>query len=86
MKALPSSTTLAGHYRVRFDHVDRFGKLSLRRTGSMHHLGIGRAHAGKAVTILVDEVEVMVIDQVSGEILSKHTIDPEQNYWAKKKL
>jgi transposase InsO family protein len=86
VKAVPPSTTLAGHYRVRFDHVDRFGKVSLRRAGKMHHLGVGRGYAGKAVTILVDEGEVMVIDQGSGEIISKHTIDPEKNHWVKKKV
>ena len=85
VKAVPPSTTLAGHYRVRFDRVDTFGKVSLRRAGKMHHLGVGRGYAGKAVTVLVDEVEVMVIDQGSGEIISKHTIDPEKNHWAKKK-
>ena len=31
VKAVPPSTTLAGHYRVRFDRVDAFGKTSLRR-------------------------------------------------------
>ena len=85
VKAVPPSTTLAGHYRVRFDRVDAFGKTSLRRAGKMHHLGVGRGHAGKAVTVLVDEIEVMVIDQGSGEIISKHTIDPEKSYWVKKR-
>ena len=51
----------------------------------MHHLGAGRGHVGKAVTALVDEIEVMVIDQGSGEMISKHTIDPEKNYWVKKR-
>ncbi len=54
VKAVPTST-ISGHYRVRFDHVDKFGKVSLRRAGKMHHLGAGRAHAGKAITILIDE-------------------------------
>ncbi len=83
VKAVPPSTTLGGHYRVRFDRVDKFGKVSLRRAGKMHHLRVGIAHAGKAVTILVDEVEVMVIDQISGEIISKHRIRPDKNYWPK---
>jgi len=85
VKALPPSAALAGHYRVRFDHVDIFGKVSLRRAGNMHHLGVGKVHAGKAITVLVDEIEVMVIDQGSGEIISEHVIDPGKNYWAKKR-
>jgi hypothetical protein len=36
------------HYRVRFDHVDRFGKATLRRAGKMHHLGIGIEHRGES--------------------------------------
>ncbi len=82
VKAAPLSTTLAGHYRVRFDHVDHFGKVSLRRAGKMHHLGIGRAHAGKAITILVDEKVVQVVEDKTGEILTTHLIDGEKIYWA----
>ena len=62
VKAVAPSTTLVGHYRVRLDRVDAFGKTFLRRAGKMHHLGASRGHVGKAVTVLVDEIEVMVID------------------------
>lgn len=84
VKAAPLSTTLAGHYRVRFDHVDKFGKVSLRRAGKMHHLGVGRAHTGKAITILVDEKVVQVVEDKTGEILTTHLIDGEKIYWAQK--
>ncbi len=33
-----------GHYRLRYDHVDPNGKITLRRAGRMHHLGIGIRH------------------------------------------
>lgn len=82
LKAVPPSTTLAGHYRIRFDRVDKFGKASLRRAGKMHHLGVGRAHAGKAVTILVDEQLVQVVEDKTGEILTSHLIDGAKSYWA----
>ncbi len=82
VKATPPSTTLAGHYRVRFDHVDKFGKVSLRRAGKMHHLGVGRAHAGKAITILIDEKVVQVVEDKTGEILTTHLIDGQKIYWA----
>jgi transposase InsO family protein len=72
-----------GHYRVRFDRVDRFGKVTLRRAGVMHHLGIGIEHRGRKLMMLVDEVEVRVIDDVTGEIISTHLIEPEKNYWAR---
>ena len=36
------------HYRLRYDRLDTTGKMTLRRAGRMHHLGIGRAHAANA--------------------------------------
>jgi transposase InsO family protein len=72
-----------GHYRVRFDYVDRFGKVTLRRAGIMHHLGIGIEHRGRKLMMLVDEAEVRVIDDVTGEMISTHVIEPEKNYWAR---
>lgn len=72
-----------GHYRVRFDRVDRFGKVTLRRAGITHHLGIGAAHRDRKIMMLVDESEVRVIDDATGEIISTHLIKPEKNYWAR---
>ena len=59
----------------------RLGKISLRRAGRIHHLGIGAAHAGSVVTILIDPDTVTVINQDTGEVLSRHIIDPDRNYW-----
>ena len=59
----------------------RLGKISLRRAGRIHHLGVGAAHAGSVVTILIDPDTVTVINQDTGEVLSRHIIDPDRNYW-----
>ena len=80
-KARPTGTPAAGYYRVRFDHVGTNGKISLRRAGKMHHLGIGTAHAGKAVVILVTEAQVTVIDRTTRQTLATNTIDPTRSYW-----
>ncbi len=80
-KARPANTTIAGFYRVRFDHVDTYGKLSLRRAGRMHHLGIGVIHARKPVTILITDHQVTVVERHTGEVLATHTIDPIRTYW-----
>jgi transposase InsO family protein len=72
-----------GHYRVRFDCVDRFGKVTLRRAGVTHHLGIGAVHRNRRIMTLVDEEQVRVIDDVTGEVISAHLINPERNYWAR---
>jgi hypothetical protein len=78
------SKPLAAHYRIRRDIIDQFGKLSLRRAGQLHHLGVGRDHARKPVLILTDATQATVTDQNTGEILGTYDIDPERNYWANK--
>src|SRR5215207_7171384 len=40
-KALPAGPRAPGHYRIRYDNVGDGGKISIRRAGRMHHLGIG---------------------------------------------
>lgn len=71
----------AGHYRLRYDHVGTNGKISFRRAGRMHHLGVGYRHRGKRVLALADDATVTVVHLDSGEILSEHTIDPARSYW-----
>ena len=41
-----------GYYRLRYDHVDAGGKVSIRHAGRMHDLGIGTAHRGKEIPAL----------------------------------
>lgn len=83
VKAAPPDTAPGdrAHYRVRIDTVDRNGKVSLRRAGRMHHLGIGTHRAGTPVLILIDHNTVDVIDPLTGEHLSSHRIDPDHSYW-----
>lgn len=84
IKATPTKQPLNAHYRVRHDTIDQFGKLTLRRAGKLHHLGIGRHYAKHEVLILVDEHEVTVTNQTTGEILGTYDINPDRNYWANK--
>jgi hypothetical protein len=81
IKPAPAGQPGQPHYRVRKDHIDRLDKISLRRAGRMHHLGVGATHKGKAVTILIDPDSVTVIHHDTGEVLSEHTIDPDRSYW-----
>ena len=81
-KALPASTAHArGHYRLRHDRLDNTGKMSLRRAGRMHHLGVGAKHARKRVLALADDHRITVTDLTTGEVLSAHLIEPEKTYW-----
>ena len=79
-KALPAGNTSA-HFRVRLDHVDTGGKISLRRAGRMHHLGIGHAHRGQPAIVLIDATTATVVHRTTGEVLSTHHIDPTRTYW-----
>lgn len=69
-------------WRTRTDRVDKNGKLSLRYAGIMRHLGIGRAHAGTAVLMLIHDRDVTVSDAGTGEIIARHRIDPARDYQA----
>lgn len=81
-KAAPATNGHSpGHYRLRYDRLDARGAMSLRRAGRMHHLGIGRAHARKRVLAFADDQSVTVADLTTGEVLSRHLVDPDKSYW-----
>lgn len=80
-KAEPTGPEAPDHYRLRYDRLDKLGKMSFRRAGRMHHLGIGYAHARTRVLAIADDTTVTVTALETGEILSTHTIDPTKTYW-----
>jgi transposase InsO family protein len=82
-KAHPARYPLE-HFRIRHDTVDQFGKLTLRHGSRLHHLGVGRAHRGTPVLILVTATTVTVISTTSHDALANHHIDPDKNYWPNK--
>ena len=77
-KATPS--TRDGHWRIREDKVGPGGKVSLRRGGKLHHIGLGTEHAGAPVKLLIHDLNILVIDTTTGEIIRELTLDPERNY------
>lgn len=81
LKATPAGETLTGHYRIRTDRLDIKGKVSLRRAGKMHHLGVRAENGRKRVLMLIDETTVTVTEMNTGEVLSQHLIEPEKHYW-----
>jgi hypothetical protein len=80
-KAAPRTIADTTHYRVRIDRLDSRGKVSLRRAGNMHHLGVRAENARKHVLLLIDETTATVTELTTGEVLSQHLINPERNYW-----
>ena len=82
-KAVPAATTDAAEWRSRTDTVDRHGKVTLRYAGQLRHLGVGRAHAGTPVLILIHDRNATVSSITTNDIIAEFTIDPDKNYQAK---
>jgi transposase InsO family protein len=79
-KAAASGVPLIdGHFRVRHDKIDSDGKLTLRHNSRLHHIGIGRRHAGTPVLLLVHDLHVRVLTS-SGHLLRDLQLDPTRDY------
>lgn len=63
------------HNRVRTDKVDKSGTVTLRVNGHLHHIGIGRTHAGTHVRLLIQNHDITIINAATGEILRELTLD-----------
>jgi transposase InsO family protein len=68
--------------RVRHDHVDHWGAVTLRYRRKLHHISVGRAHRHRRVIILMADLDVRVITD-DGEILRHFTLDPTRDYQAR---
>jgi transposase InsO family protein len=79
-KTGPAATGAGTHHRLRHDRIDKTGAISLRRAGRLHHIGIGRGHAGQPVLMLIDDLDIRVIETTTGEVLRHLTLDPTRNY------
>ena len=71
---------ISEHFRVRRDRVDTDGKLTLRHSSRLHHIGIGRRYAGTKVLILARDLDIRIITQDDGELIREFTLDPTRNY------
>ena len=82
-KASPATTSQI-EYRTRVDAVDKDGKVTVRYAGRLRHLGIGRAHRGRLILMLIHDRDVITSDRTTGEIIAYHHIDPAKNYQPKR--
>jgi hypothetical protein len=69
----------ATHFRVRQDKVDPAGTVTLRYGSRLYKIGIGRAHEGRAVKLLITDQKIRVID-LQGELIRELTLDPSRIY------
>jgi transposase InsO family protein len=81
-KATPTPPDDPDTWRVRYDTIDRDGKITLRHSGRLLHLGIGRAHARTEIICLVHDDDATVTTH-DGNILAEFTLDPARDYQRK---
>ncbi len=56
------------------------GSVTLRYNGRLHHIGIGRTHAGTYVLLLVQDLDIRVVNAATGELLRELILDPNRDY------
>jgi transposase InsO family protein len=78
-KAGPRSGVAAEHHRVRRDRIDEAGAVTLRHDSRLHHIKVGRAHAGTRVLMLVAGLRIRIVSE-DGELLRDLILDPSRNY------
>ncbi len=80
-KALPGPMTdPVTHDRIRHDRVDKAGSVTLRHNSRLHHIGIGRTHAGTCVILIIQDLQIRVVHAATGELLRELTLDPNRDY------
>jgi transposase InsO family protein len=78
-KASPTGLVIHPHYRVRRDRIDGVGAVTLRHDSRLHHIKVGRRHAGRRVVMLVAGLDVRIVGE-DGELLRELALDPSRDY------
>ena len=79
-KAAPSESFVKiGDRRLRLDKVDKSRRITLRRRGHFHHIGIGNAYAGWRVAMLIDDLDIEIVG-LDGSPLRRFTLDLTKDY------
>jgi transposase InsO family protein len=80
-KALPGeSRDPETHDRVRHDRVDKAGSVTIRHNGRLHHIGVGRTYEGTCIILLVQDLQIRVINAITGELLRELILNPHIDY------
>jgi Integrase core domain len=70
-------------YRLRHDKIDRNGKITIRSKGRLHHIGLGRRHAGQTVAVLIAGRDIRILDD-TGQLIRQLVLDPTRDYQPQK--
>jgi hypothetical protein len=66
--------------RVRADKIGSTGTVTLRHGGKLHHIGVGRDHAGADILLPVQDLHVRIVLAATGDLLRELTLDTSRNY------
>lgn len=55
------------------------GQVSLRYDSRLYKIGLGRAHKGRAVKLLIADLQIRVID-IDGQLIRELTLNPKRVY------
>lgn len=67
-------------HRIRHDRVDKTGKVTLRHNSRLYKIGIGRAHHGTRIIMLITGLDIRIINTATGELLRTLTLDETRTY------
>lgn len=79
IKARPAIDRAPTWFRVRQDRVSKAGNVTVRYLSRLRHIGVGRAHAGKEVRLLIADARVRVVG-TDGSLLRELVLDADRDY------
>jgi transposase InsO family protein len=80
-KAMPGeSRDPDTHDRIRHDRINKAGNVTIRHNGKLHHIGVGRIHEGTCVILLVQDLQMRVVNAITGELLRELILNPHIDY------
>ena len=53
--------------------------MTLRHNSRLHHIGLGRAHKGQPIKLLIADQNIRIIT-TDGELIRQLTLDPSRDY------
>ncbi|WP_460627715.1 hypothetical protein [Intrasporangium mesophilum] len=68
------------HARIRHDRVDKVGKVTLRRGGTLLSIALGRTWTGTEVTMTIHGLNVHVTTRKGRQVIRELTIDPARRH------
>jgi transposase InsO family protein len=80
-KAMPGdSQDPDSHDRVRHDRINKAGNVTVRHDGRLHHIGVGRTYAGTCIIMLVQDLDIRIVNAITGELLRELILNPHIDY------